>query len=684
MRGYGPLRCMDIVLNSSGFDADWYTQRYEDARALDLSAEAHFARIGYWLGRGVSAAVPELSHDPVLQAALSRAPRISYCTPVMNRGEDIRATLETNLTENRDLSDKLEFVIVFMDDDVETQTWMRSHFADDLRTGYLRLIVEPPLDGWHFGKAKNRHRAYAWGDIYSSVDGDNFVTLEETQQLLAVAEAQKDHFAFHHFTGVWGDGSSGRVSLPMSMYRALGYDEQFMPRQYDEMDLLLSALCTYKDLPLVRMRSATHGFSAPRSQQFLAQSGLDLTVIELDPPRRRMPINPKTEDYVQADRSMEAMTTFNQGLSFLKNAVDDTARAKYLRLAVDGRHQVIDALAPDAICKTLFHDAPDVQIEPQAHAVSLFACMKNDDGFLPGFYDHYRALGVQSFFIVDDGSDTPIRETLPHENVHVFRPKTGTFVTSKGMWLDGLMKAFLRPGDWALTVDADEFLDLPAAHKSLPDLVAALEAREQDMMPALLVDMVPRADAGADALKEAETTFQTLFEHYVYATDDLSDSYAVAPSITWGFGPYARLSWHLDTRFHAFGTLDALRKIPLFRVAPGRHINQGFHTLHHTSETADPGHEIWDTDMVLPIRHYKLLKLFSEAARGRMAAHVADAAASPYHPRTTENIARIFGSDTGEQAAKVLRLPQRPYADGVLQALAPRDFYAVQDEDQSH
>ena len=678
----GQLRCFDIVRNVTGFDDDWYAKTFADARLMGLSAEDHFKSIGYRLGRGVSSRLPRLDHSPDLVAALRREPRISYCTPVMNRPDDVRATLEANLSENRDFAALVEFVLVFMDRDNETQNWIQSTFVDDLQSGYLRLIVEPPLESWHFGRAKNRHRAYARGDLYSSVDGDNFVTREETEQLLGIADQYQDRFVFHHFTGRWGDGSSGRVSLPMSIYRSVGYDETFMPRQYDEMDLILSVMSAHPDLPLVRVRSNTHGLSGQRSQGFVERAGIDNPVVEVAPPRKKEPINPKTSNYVQADHVMEAMTTFNQGLCFLKNATDEDSRSRYLRLAVQGRHQLVDAVPAKDILQTLFYDTGDAYgIEVARDDICLFACMKNDDGFLPAFHAHYCNLGVRHFFIVDDGSDIAIEKQLPHANVHVFRPKVGTFVTAKGMWLDGLIKAFLLPGQWALTVDADEFLDLPVGFDTLQSVAHALDQQDRTFAPALLLDMLPGA-ALLDETQDVETDFLKLFDHYGFTDTNTSEIYANTQSVKWGFGPYHHLSWQLDTRYHAFGTFDALRKTSLFRVAEGRHVNQGFHTLHHTNGQSDPGHDIWDADFILAIRHFKLLKLFSQSASDRMASHVASGKSSPYHPRTSENIARIFGTQRLEQIATLMALPRRPYSDGFVQSLKPRAYFSQPVKDQ--
>ena len=78
-----------------------------------------------------------------------------------------------------------------------------------------------------------------------------------------------------------------------------------------------------------------------------------------------------------------------------------------------------------------------------------------------------------------------------------------------------------------------------------------------------------------------------------------------------------------------------------------------------------------DVDLVLTIRHYKLLKLFSQNLRSRTAAQGGEAT---YHARTSQNIARIFGGDADEKIRSLLALPSRPLSDGYLHRISPRSF----------
>ena len=267
-----------------------------------------------------------------------------------------------------------------------------------------------------------------------------------------------------------------------------------------------------------------------------------------------------------------------------------------------------------------------------------------------------------------------LADSLPYPDVFIFHPKVGTFLTAKGLWMEGMAKAYLAEGQWMLTLDADEFIDLPQGFSTLPELTRFMRARGQETMPALLIDLLPAPDTSPEAFETVETDFQRLFDHHVWVEAEIAPDYANSAPIKWTFGDFARLSWSLDTRYHAYGTFDSLRKIPLIQFRAGRHINQGFHTLHYSDNTPNPGAEIWDADLVLPIRHYKLLKLFSTASRERMAAMLASSKASQYHARTAENIAKIFGSGNGDSIQQAMSLPSRPLSEGILRSLVPRGF----------
>lgn len=658
-------RLDDILDNTCGFDGRWYAETHPDVALSGLPPRLHFLRYGHHMGRGVSAGHPRLASLPDLATALARQPVISYCIPVMNRGDDLRGTLGQNLEENAAFRAEIEFIVMFYDDDRTTHDWIRTDFADALADGYLRMIVAGPLDGWHFGKAKNGFRDHLRGAVYSSLDGDNFVTTEETRQLRDTHAAHPEGFVFHHFTGTWGDGSSGRVSLPRRLYRRVGYDGRMLPRQFDEIDLMLSSLLAAPQAPLVHYAAGdtgTHGLSSKRTAGFMAEAGIANRTLSVAPVRRMVPLNPKEASYVSDDAELLAMQTFNQALSFHRNAPSAKLRRKYLDMVFEARHALVDTLPPDLLLSMLFHGA-DIPggLEIGAEEVCLFACVKDDDAYLDAFHAHYARLGVTRFFLVDDESAQPVAERLRHPGVHVLRPKTGRFATAKGLWLGALIAAVLRPGMWALTVDADEFLDLPDGVESLPALTARSAAAGAEFVPGVLVDMLPRADLPLDAPDRVAAEFATLFPDHCAMPPPPSADYAAHHAVAWGFGAHAEISWRVDARFHAFGTVDSLRKLPLLRHRPGRHLNQGFHNFHTTDGSPQPDPKaLWTAPHILPVRHYKLAKIFTGAGAG------AAAQAGAYHARTAGNIARIFGLAPAEALERLAGLPRQPYSDGAL------------------
>jgi hypothetical protein len=651
----------DIVANSVDFDPAWYQSTFPDVGCSRLSPIEHFVQYGCWLDRGISAHQPHGNDIPQLRGALRARRVISYCTPLMHRSADIKLTLKLNLEENRTYQDQIEFIVLFLDADTRTHAWIRDEFAPDLATGYLRLIVAPTLPVWHFGRAKNAFRGRILGDVYCSLDGDNLVTEHETQQILDVRAAHGEHFVLHHFSGTWGDGTSGRVSIPKSLYEEIGYDARFLPRQFDEMDLIISTLVRRAKTKLIRYSTDDHVFSPRTCAAFAAQRPrLPPETVVLPPVPRRAPLNPRSTTYVTEDPLIQAMAAFNQATCFWKNAVASN-RTRYIGEVFKARHAVIDAMPRDQLLPTIVapigrHKLPEVA----PGEISLFASLKDDQAYLAKFYRHYRELGVRHFFLIDDGSAVPVGEVLPQEDVHVFRPEAGVFATGKGMWLEALMKYFLAPGMWALTVDADEFLDLPPGHNSLASVVTQAEYVGQDFAPGILVDMVPSAPAEELLGRDFAFAMEHFTDH-AHITQPVARDYSANPSVRWAFADFSQLSWTLDARYHAFGTFDSLRKIPLLRYRPGVHLNQGFHDLEFTNAGKIPAPIILSSPMILPIRHYKMTKIISDGLLAKTVAY-GTSYGYEYHQLTAANIAKIFGQGQQRAFDALLRLPRTGYS----------------------
>ncbi|MCE6967244.1 glycosyltransferase family 2 protein [Cereibacter sphaeroides] len=696
-------RSPDLLCRSDAslFDADWYRTRYADVDMLNADPLQHFLTWGRLLERSPGPnfdtcfylsrygdvgtqnpllhyqSLPENDNRPLSPAQLKddlnaltermnaqwqpippsspRAvpPTISYCIPLMGRLDDIRGTLAENLATHAELTDRVEFVIVLFGDSAESEDFIRTNFPDALNSRLLRVICDDSLDSWHFGKAKNAFRPHILGRIYSSLDADNFVTRDETLRLLAMDSQFDGHFLLHHFSGQWGDGTSGRVSMPAAVYRSIGYDSSLLPRQFDEMDLILRALQRFPAMPFLCIDASQNIFvKSTFACKFRNDERLPNRIISIGDYPRRAPLNPRGEGYAQQTPYINHMGNLNAGLSgFGASSNPDRSRAYLEKLTVD-KHRLLDTMPRDILLSTFFHSLRDEDTDWRIlpGQICAFLVVKNEAHFLPPLLAHYRRRGVSQFFIVDDGSAHPVEEWMTDADVHVFHPKVGSFRTLKTAWVEALMNYFLPPGSWALTIDADEFVHLPADTPSFTVLAARLEQQGRDFMPGLMIDLLPAPGTAFEVLQYAERDFLQLFTHCGNADEPVPESYSKHASIAWAFGPHARLAWLVDVRNHAFGTFDSLRKIPFLRWQPGRHLNQGFHTLHYTDGRSQPGHEIWESE-ILPVYHYKLVRLFSEQTRAQMLRE-----AGNYHDRTKENLTRIFGGDGSVALAKLREL----------------------------
>jgi hypothetical protein len=693
----------NLLRTSPKFDPDWYRERYPDVGILGYTADEHFLRIGDWMGRpphpdfdsrfykdtyriwhiGKTAFADYLTAEGNDQRPTSPAElaaqvaaleaetqavwgatgqrSISYCIPVMGRLTDLHATLAENLQANLEYRHAVEFLVIEFGETNEVRDWITAEpaFTSALADGYLRVVSDTKtLDTWHFGKAKNAFKPHLTGRTYSSLDADNFVTAEETAWLLAIADRYPAGFMAHHFTGTWGDGTSGRVSLPTAMYRASGYDARLLPRQWDEMDMILGTLKRFPAVPFVILDRDMKFLGSRAMRSFVELERLPNRIILSAYARRLAPLNPRGEGYTLRDPLLEAMGNFNAAVSKYRRSTSADRREGYLKTVYQARAKLIDVLPPERAVEMLFKSGPPPRPAGK-NDICLFACVKDEEDLLPRFISHHRALGVNRFCLVDDGSDIPVKSLNLGPDVAVFRTKTGDFRTSKTLWVEALAAAVVPEGGWMLTLDADELLQLPLPHKDLAGLTAALAARGVAFAPGLLLDMLP-ADPAAEP--KPHTDLVDHFDSFCWRDGPPDPAYLQARPIAWGFGKHAALSWRVDARYHAFGTIDSLRKIPLMRRRKGWRLNQGFHTLYPfpSSSGSEPGPEVFAAGPILPVFHYKLARLWSDSARARMVSQ-----AENYFPRTGRNIKAIFGADDFQAGLGKLKTHLRPAKDAL-------------------
>jgi len=167
---------------------------------------------------------------------------LCFCIPIMDRIEDLQATLPSNLKENRMDRDRVHFMIIdFESKEKEVVNYLEKNFQTELTEGYLRYYSKPRMKVWHMSKAKNAFRPYLTEDVYVSLDADCFTGKQGGMRILEVFETFGDRCVFHQFTG-WLNNSCGRIACSREFYVRHGYNEDMYPRNFDDLAFLLTLL----------------------------------------------------------------------------------------------------------------------------------------------------------------------------------------------------------------------------------------------------------------------------------------------------------------------------------------------------------------------------------------------------------------------------------------------------------
>ena len=133
--------------------------------------------------------------------------------------------------------------------------------------------------------------------------------------------------------------------------------------------------------------------------------------------------------------------------------------------------------------------------------IRAFARCRNERLRLPAFLRHYRALGVNRFFIVDNGSSDGTVDYLTEQpDVHLFQTSNRYGQAGSGIeWMNALLTRF-GTGMWCVTVDIDELLVYPGSEQvPLRTLTNYLDQRGVEALACMMLDMYPDRPLNATA-----------------------------------------------------------------------------------------------------------------------------------------------------------------------------------------
>jgi len=196
----------------------------------------------------------------------------------------------------------------------------------------------------------------------------------------------------------------------------------------------------------------------------------------------------------------------------------------------------------------------------QNGAIYAFCVLRNESLRLPHFLDYYRNLGVEHFFIVDNGSaDGSTAYLAAQEDVSLWYTEASYRAAHFGVdWLNHLLSRFGHE-NWCLTVDCDELLVYPHADtRGLRALTDWLDTSSLRSMPAMLLDMYPEGTLESQSYAAGQDPLSVLTHYdaanYVFHRD------AQHRHLWIQGGPRLRLNFADQPRL-----APALNKIPLVR-----------------------------------------------------------------------------------------------------------------------
>lgn len=142
--------------------------------------------------------------------------------------------------------------------------------------------------------------------------------------------------------------------------------------------------------------------------------------------------------------------------------------------------------------------------------ILLVSCLRNEMHRMRFFCDYYRALGVDRFLFIDNGSTDGFPDWAQgQDDVSVWYTQESYKDANFGIdWCNHLLSRY-GIGHLCVTVDPDEFLVYPfCATRSLAELGQHLRDSRKDSLSALMLDMYGRGRMDESHLADGDDPFE--------------------------------------------------------------------------------------------------------------------------------------------------------------------------------
>jgi glycosyltransferase involved in cell wall biosynthesis len=237
--------------------------------------------------------------------------------------------------------------------------------------------------------------------------------------------------------------------------------------------------------------------------------------------------------------------------------------------------------------------------------IRAFLVVRNEMLRLPATLHHHRSLGVNRFFVLDNGSTDGTLDYLRGEpDVHAFSTSSSYAESNYGLtWTNELLDVF-GSGHWTLTIDADEQFIFPHWERiALPQFCSFLDCLGAEAVPCLLLDMYPGVairDARHDPARPLLESC-SYFDRMPYQMRRVN----LCPYFEISGGVRERIFVQNGAQFHP----PTISKVPLVRWKRGL---QFLSSTHHLSD-------VKLAPILATLLHFKFLSDFHERAQTEVA-----------------------------------------------------------------
>lgn len=566
---------------------------------------------------------------------------LSYCIPVFENSRDLRKTLKTNLLRNANLKNSIEFIVACFDPVDTISTWINKNFHNEIKNRTLKYHHIESAPTQTHGKRINSFKHLLNGKIFSFLDPKSLTDETNSKSIIEIFTEHNFNCILHQFSGKWNDNSCTRISINTKDFVEIGFDETLPSEEWTEVDTILSILVQHPSRIYLHSANGDITTKSEPLKRFLFENNLHIkkNLHNAPNPRRLIFSRSGQRRTTKYASSCDNYRRFNQLCSFFKNTMSAALRDGYNRELVYLLRNLCENTPAKSLYRQFLHPQFDQEPTISRNDIVLVSCIKNETQ-LERWISFYRKLGVTHFFIIDDHSEKGISTQINGKDLFTWTPKCGRFRFAKAFWIELLLRMH-AVGNWAVTVDSDEYLEIldnattnqeNNTTSKLRGFLLLAEKNGIEYFPGFLLDLIPAPNYREKIAADEQLTIDQ-FSHYEYSKITPPALYLNHNTVTWSYGRSSSWAFKIDCRNRLNQAFDSLRKFPLFKMNEGIHLNQGFHDLIINKTSRDTS-EMERADL-LTILHYKLYSSQIDA----QATHTRPTSA--YHQETQLNIERL-------------------------------------------